>query len=227
MGLSRRAAHGFPEGDDAASVSPWNIGCSNWARCPSSLSDFGNVGCECAAAAHFLPSSCPIVPLWGGESGKNWSRWGAFSLSTPKVRQAASAVFDAICDIKPRLFGPGCVANPRDTTRYRCGLRLAQTKNPSVLFVSSSIKHCTRENMDRTCESGFLLWRGGDKQVNMKADQYQGSRRRSLSSVSQVAVLAGDAVPLAVHVAWPRCESWDLRKQGCSPEVLPWGRRLA
>ncbi|RCX09654.1 NAD(P)H-hydrate dehydratase [Extensimonas vulgaris] len=56
-----------------------------------SLSDFGIVGCECAAAAHFLPSSCPIVPLWGGESGKNWPRRGPFSLSKPKVRQAPSA----------------------------------------------------------------------------------------------------------------------------------------
>jgi hypothetical protein len=53
-----------------------------------SLSDFGIVGCECVAAAHFSPASCPIAPLWGGESGKNWPRWGAFSLSTPKVRQA-------------------------------------------------------------------------------------------------------------------------------------------
>jgi len=53
-------------------------------------------------------------------------------------------VFDAICDIKPRLFGLGRVANPRDTTRYRCGLRLAQTKNPSALLVASSIKHYTR-----------------------------------------------------------------------------------
>ena len=58
-----------------------------------------------------------------------------------------SAVFDAICDIKPRLFGPGRVANPRDTTRYRCGLRLAQTKNPSVLFVPSSIKHYIKKTM--------------------------------------------------------------------------------
>jgi len=54
-----------------------------------SLSDFGIVGCECAAAAHFLPSSCPIAPLWGGESDKNWPRRGALSLSTPKVRQAS------------------------------------------------------------------------------------------------------------------------------------------
>ena len=57
-------------------------------------------------------------------------------------------MFDAICDIKPRLFGLGRVANPRDTTRYRCGLRLAQTKNPSVLFVASSIKHYTSSLSD-------------------------------------------------------------------------------
>jgi len=33
----------------------------------------------------FLPSSCPIVPLWGGESGKNWPRWGAFSFRRLKA----------------------------------------------------------------------------------------------------------------------------------------------
>jgi len=32
---------------------------------------------------------------------------------------------------KKRLFAPGCIANPRDTTRYRCGLRLARTTHPS------------------------------------------------------------------------------------------------
>jgi hypothetical protein len=52
-------------------------------------------------------------------------------------------VFDAIWNIKPRLFGLGGVANPRDSYGYRYGLRLAQIKNPSVLFVPSSIKHCT------------------------------------------------------------------------------------
>jgi hypothetical protein len=53
------------------------------------------------------------------------------------------AVFHAIWRIKKRLFSPGGVANPRGTTRYRCGLRLARTKNPSFLFVPSSVKHCT------------------------------------------------------------------------------------
>ena len=78
-------------------------------------------------------------------SGFAWCRRiGTMARATaPLCCAAPSAVFDAICDIKPRLFGPGRVANPRDTTRYRCGLRLAQTKNPSVLLVASSIKHCT------------------------------------------------------------------------------------
>ena len=83
---------------------------------------------------------------------------------------AASAAFDAIWNIKPRLFGLGGVASlagrtepearpfarheqpagavrvraqPRDSYGYRCGLRLAQAKNPSVLFVPSSVNHCT------------------------------------------------------------------------------------
>src|SRR5262245_36451143 len=31
--------------------------------------------------------------------------------------------------MKSRISGEGVVANPRDTTRYRCGLRLALTRN--------------------------------------------------------------------------------------------------
>ncbi|MBP7466355.1 MAG: hypothetical protein KA776_08875, partial [Pseudoxanthomonas sp.] len=58
------------------------------------------------------------------------------------VKRSTSAVFDAIWNIKPRLFGLGGVANPRDSYGYRSGLRLAQTKNPSVLFVPSSVQHC-------------------------------------------------------------------------------------
>ncbi|MBC7216346.1 MAG: type II secretion system minor pseudopilin GspI [Burkholderiaceae bacterium] len=37
-----------------------------------------------------------MAPLWGCESGKNWSRWGAFSLSTPKARQAPSPLPSAL-----------------------------------------------------------------------------------------------------------------------------------
>jgi hypothetical protein len=53
-------------------------------------------------------------------------------------------VLHAIQHLKPRLFGHGGVANPRDTYGYRCGLRLAPTKNPSVLNVPSSMQHHTR-----------------------------------------------------------------------------------
>ena len=58
-------------------------------------------------------------------------------------QQAPSAVLHAIRHLKPRLFGQGCVANPRDTYGYRCGLRLALTKNPSVFNVPSSVQHHT------------------------------------------------------------------------------------
>ena len=57
--------------------------------CLSSLSDFGIVGCKPTAAAHFSPAFCPIAGLCGGKSGKNWPRWGRFSLFDTKVRQAA------------------------------------------------------------------------------------------------------------------------------------------
>jgi hypothetical protein len=50
------------------------------------------------------------------------------------MERITSAVFHAIWHIKKRLFGPGGVANPRDTIRYRCGLRLARTKNPSFFI---------------------------------------------------------------------------------------------
>jgi hypothetical protein len=36
--------------------------------------------------------------------------------------------------MKPRLHTHGCVANPRDSTSYHCGLRLALGANPSVSF---------------------------------------------------------------------------------------------
>ncbi len=52
------------------------------------------VGCKSTAAAHFwlrrssrTPSFCPIARLLGCKSGKNWSRWGRFSLSTLQARQ--------------------------------------------------------------------------------------------------------------------------------------------
>ncbi len=53
----------------------------------------------------------------------------------------ASAVLHAVQHIKPRLWPRGVVANPRDTTRYRCGLRLATGPNPSI-FLSAS-QHAT------------------------------------------------------------------------------------
>ena len=57
--------------------------------------------------------------------------------------KTSSVVLHAIRHRKPRLFGQGCVANPRDTYRYRCGLRLALTKNPSAFNVPSSMQHHT------------------------------------------------------------------------------------
>jgi hypothetical protein len=41
-------------------------------------------------------------------------------------------VLHAFHDIKPRLCTRGVVANPRDATGHRCGLRLATSANPSV-----------------------------------------------------------------------------------------------
>jgi hypothetical protein len=72
-------------------------------------------------------------------------------------------VFHAIWHIKKRLFGPGGVANPRDTTRYRCGLRLARSKNPAFLFVPASVKHCTRNGPVKFEPIALSLLKGFDK----------------------------------------------------------------
>lgn len=44
--------------------------------------------------------------------------------------------------IVARLLGHGCVANPRGTDRYRCGLRLAMNQSASFLSVPSRVKRC-------------------------------------------------------------------------------------
>ena len=61
-----------------------------------SLSDLEIAGCKSTAAAHFSPSFCPIARLLGCKSGKNWTRWGRFSLSALQVRLAPSAWVQAI-----------------------------------------------------------------------------------------------------------------------------------
>jgi hypothetical protein len=55
-----------------------------------------------------------------------------------------STSFHKYAHMKSRLSGHGRVANPRDTTRYRCGLRLALTRNASISL------------RVRTCELGYL-----------------------------------------------------------------------
>jgi hypothetical protein len=60
----------------------------------------------------------------------------------PAPRPRPSAVFDAVRNVKPRLWPPGGVANPRDATGHCCGLRLASRPNPSAL--PSSTQHRTR-----------------------------------------------------------------------------------
>ncbi len=57
-------------------------------RAARSLSDFGSIGCKSAAAVDFSPAFWPIAGLWACKSGKNCPRWGSFSLSMPKARQA-------------------------------------------------------------------------------------------------------------------------------------------
>ena len=72
-------------------------------------------------------------------------------------RLDASAAFQAIWHIKKRLFGPGGVANPRDTTRYRCGLRLARTKNPSFFICASKRETLPQESVGLSFRERNLL----------------------------------------------------------------------
>jgi hypothetical protein len=77
------------------------------------------------------------------------SRTMALVLDLGRAHHAGQSIYDpsvvlhAIRHIKPRLFGHGGVANPRDTYGCRCGLRLAISKNSSVLNVPSSMQHYT------------------------------------------------------------------------------------
>jgi hypothetical protein len=133
-------------------------------NCASSLSGFGTVGCECAAAAHFLPSSCPIVPLWGGESGKNWPRWGAFSLSTPKVRQAASCSVSALARRLQSAPGPlshsggrpGLPSTRCSSTPLHCQSTPARSKPCacSICACSSTMRTPLRDRRESTLSSG-------------------------------------------------------------------------
>ena len=52
-------------------------------------------------------------------------------------------MFDAIWNIKPRFFGLGGVANPRDSYGYRCSLRLALGSNPSLSSCPDTSVRCT------------------------------------------------------------------------------------
>ncbi|HQQ69318.1 MAG TPA: hypothetical protein PLL92_03260 [Alicycliphilus sp.] len=48
--------------------------------------------------------------------------------------QDTSTPFHQNIDMKSRLCPPCCVANPRDSYGYRCGLRLASRTNASISF---------------------------------------------------------------------------------------------
>ena len=59
-------------------------------------------------------------------------------MNTDSSHSGASDLRPRWLHIKPRLSRRGVVANPRDTTWYRCGSRLATTRNASPLFVQPS-----------------------------------------------------------------------------------------
>jgi len=93
----------------------------NWGYAPGSLSDFGITGCKTTAADHFSPLSWAIVRLFPGETDKNWPRWGRFSLSTTKIRQAASGGLGVAGHRRHRA----AVTGPAVTNRARIAHRRA------------------------------------------------------------------------------------------------------
>ena len=60
------------------------------------------------------------------------------------LEHVLSTPFHKYTHMKPRLSGHGGVVNPRDTSRYRFGLRLALTRDPSISL------------RVRICEMGYL-----------------------------------------------------------------------
>lgn len=73
------------------------------------------------------------------QAGTRWQRcW-------PVRAQAPIAVLHSIWNIKSRLWVHGPVANPRDTPRYRCGLRLTPTQDASLLLIPSRAIRCTSQ----------------------------------------------------------------------------------
>jgi len=61
------------------------------APAPRSLSDFGRPGCKSGCAVHISVASCPIEPLWGGESPKICPRTAEFSPRPPKPDRLLAA----------------------------------------------------------------------------------------------------------------------------------------
>ena len=79
-----------------------------------------------------LPTMAPAGAVPGGGAARLLD--SIRSQFAGEKSAASSVVFHSMQHIKPRLCRPGVVANPRDATGHRCGLRLARTTNPSVLL---------------------------------------------------------------------------------------------
>ena len=97
----------------------------------------GGPGDQAVAVGLVGPQMAANVSTGAGVAGNEnafvvksgaWVRGGESKSTMP------SLVVHTIRHLKPRLFAQCVVASPRDTRRYRCGLRLALDKNPSVLM---------------------------------------------------------------------------------------------
>ena len=79
----------------------------------------------CLVAAWFICLSSRALPE--DPECRTTSPVSFYKRRIPTTR--TSAVFDAMWNIKPRIWPPGVVANPRDAYGHRCGLRLARRPN--------------------------------------------------------------------------------------------------
>ena len=111
---------------------------------------------------------------------------------------ATSAVLHAVQHIKPRLWPRGVVANPRDTTRYRCGLRLATGPNPSV-FLSASQHATLHQEPVSTLRPGSRA--AGGTRSGRRRWQTRQRRRQFRLVVLRVDQLAAEAGAVRAHFA--------------------------
>ena len=114
----------------------WNVG----ARCPACQERAAHALAVAGhRALHLAGHFDPVVGAGNGGAERHDQdglHMAAAAADNPRVFDT-SVVSPPYWRMKPRLRAQGGVANPRDSTGYRCGLRLALSANPSVSLHAS------------------------------------------------------------------------------------------